>query len=753
MSIPFLERLGLTADADERAVRRAYARELKQINQEADPEGFQSLRAAYEHALAWARRQAYQAEPKAAPAQAPAAEPPTLVTEPATADEEPEDDPGALAEAVYVAFRQRCESIPAEHAEPPDAPWVRELEHSLDDPRLIGISAREIFEHYIAYLLAEGWQPGHEALLVAATRVFNWKDDRRRVLSLGDAGSIIDDAMRERETFDLQPGGVREEQRHLIERLRDPTPPGTRELAVHAPLLELLAARYPNWLTLITSVPNIRRWRQMNEDMPAWRRKLTFAGLRPSRTQAHEKHKREGKSKTSWVWLCIALLWALSRLASHSGHDDAPRAPSVATIINQGGSQLDNGDLVAAILTFNRALEIAPNNPEALAYRGLAHALNGELDPAGHDLDRAAQLSTTEPMLYRARGVLARKRKRYDDAIEAFTRCLQLDPTHIYTLMQRAYTYAEKADYDKALADADTVLKLKNGDHLNARLLRLYILSRQGVSDQAITEINASIAAFPSEADVYINAAYAYENWKRPGDAVAILDRGIQAAPTARLYMFRAFMRPAGDLAGRRSDFNSALSRDPKQVGAARSLAELEFNQHNPQQAIAILDKILEQPGMPGEARVELLATRAIMYDKTGKHAQAKKDIDAARQDTRTAADLNNLCWRLGQNNAALPAALDLCNAALASEPDDAAALDSKALILLRMGRYREAAAIYSQAIARKDSMAGSWLGRAIARHHLGDAAGSKADAAQARKIDAKVDASFALMGLKLDPA
>lgn len=49
------ELLGITADADERAVKRAYAAKLKTTRPDEDPEGFQRLHEAYLAALAWVR--------------------------------------------------------------------------------------------------------------------------------------------------------------------------------------------------------------------------------------------------------------------------------------------------------------------------------------------------------------------------------------------------------------------------------------------------------------------------------------------------------------------------------------------------------------------------------------------------------------------------------------------------------------------------------------------------------------------------
>ena len=57
----YFAELGLDADADERAVKRAYAARLKLIDVEKDPAAFQALRETFEGALWYARNAAYDA--------------------------------------------------------------------------------------------------------------------------------------------------------------------------------------------------------------------------------------------------------------------------------------------------------------------------------------------------------------------------------------------------------------------------------------------------------------------------------------------------------------------------------------------------------------------------------------------------------------------------------------------------------------------------------------------------------------------
>ncbi|HEY2624251.1 MAG TPA: heat-shock protein, partial [Dyella sp.] len=56
MSSP-LAWFGLADDADEREIKRAYARRLKTTRPDEDPAGFQQLHDMYQRALAWQQQQ------------------------------------------------------------------------------------------------------------------------------------------------------------------------------------------------------------------------------------------------------------------------------------------------------------------------------------------------------------------------------------------------------------------------------------------------------------------------------------------------------------------------------------------------------------------------------------------------------------------------------------------------------------------------------------------------------------------------
>lgn len=325
-------RLQLRPDAGEKDVRRAYARELKQIDQETQAAEFQALRETYEQLMWWLRRQQQEAAQQAAqdqtqgggredgatsgregaevaaaagqavpedaaraagsgPQEASAQDQPRqepeapLAAGPAAAPALP--GPEALGHAVLTELTARLSG---------DGFLTREdmagfLQACLDDARLESFDARQYFEWGVASILASGWRPGHDLLLGPAMTLFNWRDDRSRLMWLGQPGHIVDAAIAELALFDTQGKAERDRQAQVIRLLRGTARPPVSQLLAELPVAEAVAQTFPNWLHVITRTQSIVDWRRWEAEIPAWRRWIARKG-RPARQAQPEQPQR-----------------------------------------------------------------------------------------------------------------------------------------------------------------------------------------------------------------------------------------------------------------------------------------------------------------------------------------------------------------------------------------------------------------------------------------------------------------------------
>lgn len=145
---------------------------------------------------------------------------------------------------------------------------------------------------------------------------------------------------------------------------------------------------------------------------------------------------------------------------------------------------------------------------------------------------------------------------------------------------------------------------------------------------------------------------------------------------------------------------------------------------------------------------------RGTAHKRSGNQASAEPDYrEAIRLHSipidsgeREVIPLNDRCWARAVAMIDLDGALADCNEALRLMPDFVPALDSRAFLHLRGGRFQEAIADYDSAIQGSPQDSWSLYGRGIAKLRLGDTAGGQADI-EASKTVQDVAPEFAAYG------
>jgi tetratricopeptide (TPR) repeat protein len=226
-----------------------------------------------------------------------------------------------------------------------------------------------------------------------------------------------------------------------------------------------------------------------------------------------------------------------------------------------------------------------------------------------------------------------------------------------------------------------------------------------------------------------------------------------------------------GDLPGAFADLNQAIKLAPDNIEFLRQRAILHERMRQPLRAVEDIDRLLKLK--PDDADAHMM--RAAMRLRLDHKADVTSDLEAAAgalsnasdkrfalaelyqatedyqrsipqydlwiavhpDDSRRPMALNARCWARAMLNVDLDRALKDCNAALSASGRNAAVMDSRGMVRLRMGDYVRAIADYDEALKAAPDVAWSYYGRGIAKLRLGKAAEGEADIAKAKTLDA----------------
>ena len=422
------------------------------------------------------------------------------------------------------------------------------------------------------------------------------------------------------------------------------------------------------------------------------------------------------------------------------------KSTGVNDYFNKGSSLALSGRLSEAISEFDQAVIADPKDIEAYESRGMAKLQNNDLAGARLDFETAIKLGAKRPLIDVVATYEAAEKGDWKTAIASASAVLNRFPDHTHYLMARADLYRRSGDIEKAIADTRTITRLYPND-AGARLLRIQMYQRQQNEAAVVAEADEILKLKLQDPFGYVAAAKAYWAYGRTAQVARAFDMALKLREDGYIYLNRAETRPKTDRDGRKSDVERALKLDPENAAALGMMAAFLVEQKDYQGALVKYDAAIKNDPSDLTNRVK----RGIANVRLGQTVRADADFAFVRAEAeKDAQQLNNACWEKATAGVALESALLDCDLALKSDGKAANILDSRGLVLLRLGRIDDAIAAYSAAIGISKDSPSSLFGRAIAWERKGDLARAAADAKAATAKSDRVRENYRDMGLEL---
>ncbi len=299
--------------------------------------------------------------------------------------------------------------------------------------------------------------------------------------------------------------------------------------------------------------------------------------------------------RQSAIWMCIFLIVIGSSTLANE---------AAMSLFAQGITELNAGELDAALETFDQVTTVVPDFADAHYHLGLVYYQKAE----------------------------------FRKAIEAFTRTLELLPRDIDALiklglashkagdMDIADTRAKRAFYERAVKVYRTALEIRphNVEALNNLGLAYQELGR---FDEAIAVYAEGLTLSPEQPQLHVNLATARD-----------LRVGIYSLAAHRHYQVGAHAKRAGRTEAAIAAWKQAVADSPKYLKASLQLADLYFEQGEYEQAIRTY---LSAIALISENQISQSAGTANIFYNLGNSYLRAQQLEAAVSAYQQAVDMN----------------------------------------------------------------------------------------------------------------
>ena len=183
-----------------------------------------------------------------------------------------------------------------------------------------------------------------------------------------------------------------------------------------------------------------------------------------------------------------------------------------------------------ALQSYDRAIQLKPDYPEAHNNRGIVLQELERFDEALQSYDRAIQLKPDYPEAYNNRGIALQELRRFDEALQSYDRAIQLKPDYPEAHYNRGNALKELRRLDEALQSYDRAIQLKP-DYPEAHYNRGNALKELKRFDEALQSYDRAIQLKSDYPEAHFNRGIVLKELKRFDEALQSYERALQLKP------------------------------------------------------------------------------------------------------------------------------------------------------------------------------------------------------------------------------
>lgn len=208
------------------------------------------------------------------------------------------------------------------------------------------------------------------------------------------------------------------------------------------------------------------------------------------------------------------------------------------------------------------ALNQGDNLVSTLINRGNIYYAAGDYDKALVDYDAALFMQPDEPYAHYNRGLVFFNLGRYDEAVDEYTFKLEAHPDDAFAWGERGKSYYYLGDLENALSDLNQAIEL-DPEYQDAYVHRAYVARDNGENEAALEDFNLAAELMPDDSNVYLQRGYVYSLLEQYDDAIADYTRSLELYDDQWVYLYRAdAYEQAGDIESALKDIDAVLAMD-----------------------------------------------------------------------------------------------------------------------------------------------------------------------------------------------